>query len=95
VKLSKLFPANVQALYAAKLSDGLKPSTMRSIHAVLHCALEQAVKWNLIPRNLARSVPLLLSSVQFYSPGTVFCERRTNPEFPCICSLATIQWQLL
>ena len=56
VKLSKLSPANVQALYAAKLNDGLKPSSVRSIHAVLHCALEQAVKWNLIPRNPARAV---------------------------------------
>ena len=56
VKLSKLSPANVQALYAAKLSYGLKPSSVRSIHAVLHCALEQAVKWNLIPRNPARAV---------------------------------------
>src|SRR5215210_2239812 len=44
VKLSKLSPANVQALYAAKLNGGLKPSSVRSIHAVLHCALEQAVK---------------------------------------------------
>jgi integrase len=56
VKLSKLSPANVQALYAAKLSDGLKPSSVRYIHAVLHRALEQAVKWNLIPRNPARAV---------------------------------------
>jgi integrase len=55
VKLSKLSPANVQALYAAKLNSGLKPSSVRSIHAVLHCALEQAVKWNLIPRNPARA----------------------------------------
>jgi integrase len=45
----------VQALYAAKLNSGLKPSSVRSIHAVLHCALEQAVKWNLIPRNPARA----------------------------------------
>jgi integrase len=56
VKLSKLSPANVQALYAMKLSDGLKPSSVRYIHAVLHRSLEQAVKWNLISRNPARAV---------------------------------------
>ena len=56
VKLSKLSPAHVQALYAAKLSDGLKPSSVRYIHAVLHRSLEQAVKWNLISRNPARAV---------------------------------------
>jgi len=55
VKLSKLSPANVQALYAAKLRDGLKSSSVRYIHAVLHRALEQAVKANLIPRNPARA----------------------------------------
>lgn len=53
VKLSKLSPAHVQTLYAAKLRDGLKPSSVRYIHAVLHRALEQAVRWSLIPRNAA------------------------------------------
>jgi integrase len=48
-KLSKLSPANIQALYAAKLRDGLAPSSVRYIHAVLHRALDQAVKWNMIP----------------------------------------------
>jgi site-specific recombinase XerC len=52
----KLSPANVQTLYAAKLRDGLKPSSVRYIHAVLHRALEQAVKWNIIPRNPAAAV---------------------------------------
>jgi integrase len=55
-KLSKLSPANVQTLYAGKLRDGLKPSSVRYIHAVLHRALEQAVKWNMIPCNPAAAV---------------------------------------
>lgn len=53
VKLAKLNPAHVQGLYAAKLRDGLKPSSVRYIHSVLRRALEQAVRWNLIPRNPA------------------------------------------
>jgi len=32
-----------------------------------------------------------LCSRQIYSPDSVFCEHRTNPEFPYICSLATIR----
>ena len=56
VKLSKLNPAHVQGLYAKKLRDGLKPSSVRYIHAVLRRALEQAVRWNLIPRNPAAVV---------------------------------------
>ena len=55
MKLSKLDTPNVQALYTAKLQDGLKPSSIRYIHAVLHCALEKAVELRLIPRNPAAS----------------------------------------
>jgi integrase len=56
IKLSKLTAAHIQSLYAAKLRDGLKPSSVRYIHAVLHRALEQAVRFNLIPFNPASKV---------------------------------------
>jgi integrase len=56
LKLSKLTAAHIQSLYAAKLRDGLKPSSVRYIHAVLHRALEQAEKFNLIPFNPAARV---------------------------------------
>jgi integrase len=56
VKLKALSPASIQSLYAAKLRGGLKPSSVRYLHAVLHRALEQAVRWNMIPRNPAASV---------------------------------------
>ena len=56
LKLSKLTAAHVQSLYAAKRRDGLKPSSVRYIHAVLHRALEQAVRFNLIPFNPAARV---------------------------------------
>jgi len=55
-KLKNLSPASIQSLYAAKLRQGSKPSSVRYIHAVLHRALEQAVRWNMIPRNPAASV---------------------------------------
>ena len=51
MKLSKLDAPNIQALYTAKLRDGLKPSSVRYIHAVLHCALKKAVELRLISRN--------------------------------------------
>src|SRR5215211_3195161 len=56
LKLSKLTAAHVQSLYAAKLREGLKPSSVRYIHAVLHRALEQAVRFHLIPFNPAARV---------------------------------------
>src|SRR5919107_4304262 len=56
LKLSKLTAAHIQSLYAAKLRDGLKPASVRYIHAVLHRALGQAVRFNLIAVNPASSV---------------------------------------
>jgi integrase len=50
-KLSKLTPLDVQGLYRDRLDSGLSPSTVNKVHTVLHKALAQAVKWNLIPRN--------------------------------------------
>jgi integrase len=46
----------VQRFYADKLSAGLAPRTVHHCHAVLHRALEQAVRWNRIPRNLSDAV---------------------------------------
>jgi integrase len=55
MKLSKLDTPNIQALYTTKLQAGLKPASIRYIHAVLRCALEKAVDLRLIPRNPAAS----------------------------------------
>ncbi len=56
VKLAKLTPAHVQGLYRDKLDSGLSPATVQKIHAVLHKALAQALKWNMIARNAADAV---------------------------------------
>ena len=53
VKLAKLTPAHVQALYRKKTDSGLAPRTVNYIHATLHKALEQAVKWRLISYNVS------------------------------------------
>jgi integrase len=53
VKLKKLTPAHVQGLYRTKLDEGLAERTVEYIHAPLRKALNQAVKWQLAPRNVA------------------------------------------
>ena len=53
IKLKGLRKAQIDRLYREKLDSGLSPSTVRRIHAVLHRALEEAVKGDLIPRNPA------------------------------------------
>jgi integrase len=56
IKLNALTPAHVQGLYRAKLDAGLSTSTVRFVHATLHKALKQAVRWGLVPRNITEAV---------------------------------------
>jgi integrase len=53
LKLAKLTSAHVQVLYRKKLDSGLSPRTVNYIHATLHKALEQAVRWRLVPYNVS------------------------------------------
>jgi integrase len=53
IKLRDLRKAHIDRLYREKLDSGLSPSTVRRVHAVLHRALEEAVKGDIIPRNSA------------------------------------------
>jgi integrase len=52
VPLQRLTPAQVNAAYA-KLLRKLAPGTVRQVHAVLHRALEAAVRWGYVARNVA------------------------------------------
>jgi integrase len=56
VKLKNVNALHLQGLYRERLDYGLSGSTVQKIHHVLHKALAQAVKWNLIPRNPAEDV---------------------------------------
>jgi integrase len=53
LRLSRLTPQHLQGLYADKLEEGLSPTSVRHLHAVLHRALGQAARWGLTPRNVA------------------------------------------
>lgn len=52
VKLTQLRPDMVQAFYTAKVNSGLSKRTVQYIHAVLHKALDQAMKWGMVVRNV-------------------------------------------
>jgi hypothetical protein len=56
IKLRELRPDQVQALYSRKREAGTTSSTLRIIHAVLHRALNQAVRWGFLIRNPASVV---------------------------------------
>lgn len=56
VKLHKLAPQQVQVFYTRKINEGLAPKTVRNMHGVLHKALDIAVKWGILPRNVCDAV---------------------------------------
>jgi integrase len=50
LKLTKLSAQHLDRAYAAWLAQGLSPTTVHHVHAVLSAALRQAVRWEVIPR---------------------------------------------
>jgi integrase len=56
IPLQKLTPQQVQSLYTQKLKDGLSQTTVNTLHAMLHKALEDALRWNLVARNVCDAV---------------------------------------
>jgi len=51
--LTKLLPQHLQKLYSDRLAAGSSPTTVHHLHATIHRALKQAVRWNLVVRNVA------------------------------------------
>jgi integrase len=70
IPLQKLMPQQIQAFYTKKLDEGLSPATVRSLHAILHGALDQAVKWNLVSRNVCDVVTVPISQRRETQPLT-------------------------
>lgn len=56
IPLSKLSPREVERYYAAALSSGLSPSTVRLHDCLLRAALRQAVRWELLARSPMEAV---------------------------------------
>jgi integrase len=71
--LQKLTAAQVQRLCTQKLDAGLAPRTVAVIHAMLQRALENAVKWGLVSRNVAKLVTL--PRVERYNAQTLTSEQ--------------------
>lgn len=56
VQLQKLAPQQLKKLYADKLKEGLSAVTVSAIHNLLHRALDDAVKWDVLSRNVCDRV---------------------------------------
>jgi integrase len=56
LKLIKLAPTHLAGFYQDKLAAGFAPASVNKLHVALCKALDQAVKWHMIPRNVAELV---------------------------------------
>lgn len=53
IALARLGPQHLQRLYTDRLEAGQSPTSVRHLHALLHRALGQAMRWGLLARNVA------------------------------------------
>ncbi len=56
IPLAKLTPQQLQNFYTEKAREGCAPQSILNMHRVLHSALKQAVRWNLVARNVTEAV---------------------------------------
>jgi integrase len=56
IALQKLSPQQVQHLLTQKLAEGLSPTTVINLLHLLHKALDDAVRWGLVGRNVRNLV---------------------------------------
>jgi integrase len=78
VPLQGLSPAQLNAFYQALLAEGrlrdgqgMAPKTVQNVHAILHRALKDAVRWGYVVRNVADAVDApkgLASERQVWTP---------------------------
>ncbi len=58
IKLKDLKPEHLQTLYNEKLKSGLSTRTIKYLHTIMHAALKQAIKNNLVIRNVSEATTL-------------------------------------
>lgn len=56
VRLDLLRPAHLQECYRGLLASGLSPRSVQQTHVVIHGALEDALRLDLVPRNVGAAV---------------------------------------
>lgn len=86
IKLKQLRPEHLHKHYATGLNKGLSARTIRYHHALIHIALQTAVKWGLVNRNIADAVDpprFKPSAMQTWSENEVnsFLEAAKNSHY--------------
>ncbi|GCF07355.1 site-specific integrase [Dictyobacter arantiisoli] len=76
LSLQKLAAQHIQTFYAKLVKEGISPRTIKMVHAVLRKALNQAVRWKLIPRNVCADVSIPRYSKHNIHPLTMAQAKR-------------------
>ncbi len=71
VKMQQLNPQHIKGLYARKLKEGLSPTTVNTLHMMLHKAFDDAVKWSIVSRNVCDMVDVPQRAHHEMKPLTV------------------------
>jgi integrase len=104
LKLSQLRVDHLQKLYSDKLKAGLAPRTVQKIHQVIHTALEYAVKWGLVVRNVSSLAkapafrgdpPTALTASQAKELFDMVQNDRLYPLYICAVTLGLREGELL
>ena len=96
VQLSKLTGQSLDRVYRQWLDEGLHPTSVHHIHGVISAALNQAVKWGIVPHAVTKNAsppPLRNTPKLVPSPGVIQdliagAERRGQPVLAAAIAVA-------
>lgn len=93
IKLDKLSPLQLSSFYRSKLDSGLSARSVEYLHVTLYKALKQAVRWQMLPRNVAESVDRPKIASKEIEPLTkeqvkTLLESARGTRYECLITLA-------
>lgn len=95
--LDRLLPFHLDRYYAQLQREGLRPGSIRQIHAVLRGALGQAHRWGWLPNNPApatapprRRAPDIEPPTPAQARRILACAEAVSPEFGLLVRLAAV-----
>ncbi|MFC2043129.1 tyrosine-type recombinase/integrase [Chloroflexota bacterium] len=104
IRIAKLRPDHLQSLYSKKLGEGLSKRSVQQMHAVIHKALNQAMKWGLVARNVSdlveppkpqKRMPITLNPDQVNELFTALEDDRLSPLYVTAIATGMRQGELL
>lgn len=96
LQLSKLTAQHLDRTYRQWLDEGLHPTTVHHLHGLISAALNQAVKWGIVPHAVTKNAsppPLRIAPKIVPSPGVIQgliagAERRGQPVLAAAIAVA-------